>query len=403
MHPVVLDKPYSFVPPYLGRWWPRLLQPLGKRKLRREFGIVDVQVRESERLRESLNAGRGILLTPNHCRPSDPLVIGELCRHVGVQPLVMASWHLFQESRWKAFWLRRMGAFSVYREGMDRQALQAAVDILRRAERPLVMFPEGVISRTNDRLVALMEGPSFVGRTAAKRRGDDDPPGQVVVHPVAIRYFFHGDIQQSVRPVLEEIERRLSWQPKHNLDLIQRIYRLGEALLGLKEIEYLDSLQAGPIHERLDRLINHVLAGLEQEWIGGQNAGSVVARVKALRQAILPEMIQGEISDTERKRRWQQLADMYLVQQMSHYPPEYIRSNPTPERILETVERFEEDLTDICRVHPPMTATVQVGEAIAVSPKRARGGGEDPIMVALEASLRSMLDFLARDRPESGR
>jgi hypothetical protein len=49
-----------------------------------------------------------------------------------------------------------------------------------------------------------------------------------------------------------------------------------------------------------------------------------------------------------------------------------------------------------------MTATVQVGEAIAVSPKRARGGGEDPIMVALEASLRSMLDFLARDRPESG-
>ena len=171
MHPVVIDKPYSFVPPHLGTWWPRFLQLFGRRKLRREYGIWSTcDSVDLEHLRDSLAAGHGIMLTPNHCRPNDPLIIGELCRRVGTAPLVMASWHIFLESRWKAFLLRRAGAFSVYREGMDRQALQTAIDILHQAKRPLVVFPEGVITRTNERLAALMEGPSFIGRAAAKRR-----------------------------------------------------------------------------------------------------------------------------------------------------------------------------------------------------------------------------------------
>ena len=398
MHPVVSDKPYSFVPPYLGTWWPRFLQLFGRRKLRCEHGIVDVECRGLKRLSDSLAAGHGVMLTPNHCRPSDPLVINELCRRVGIAPLIMASWHVFQRSWWQAFLLRRAGAFSVYREGMDRQALQAAIDILCQAKRPLVIFPEGVITRTNDRLVALMEGPSFIGRAAAKRGKDKDPPSHVVIHPIAIRYFFHGDIEKTLRPVLDEIERRLSWQPKQDLDLYQRIYLLGDALLCSKEIEYLGHPQTGPIHERLERLIDRVLVPLEQEWLDGQRGSNVVARVKMLRSAILPDMIQGQISDSERDRRWRLLADLYIVQQMSHYPPEYIKSNPTPERMLETVERFEEDLTDVCRIHVPMTAVVQAGEAIPVTAKRDRSATEDPIMSAIETSLHSMLDELAGAR-----
>ena len=188
MHPVVLDKPYSFVSPYLGTWWPRFLQLFGRRKLRREYGLVDIQFRELNRLSDSLAAGHGIMLTPNHCRPNDPLIIGELCRRVGTAPLIMASRHIFLESWWKAFWLRRAGAFSVYREGMDRQTLQTAIDMLHQAKRPLVIFPEGVVTRTND-----------------------------------------------------------------------RIYLLGDALLCSKEMEYLGRPQTGPIHERLERLIDQVL------------------------------------------------------------------------------------------------------------------------------------------------
>ena len=338
------------------------------------------------------------LLTPNHCRPNDPLIVSELCRHAGTAPLIMASWHIFQQGWWKTFLFRRAGAFSVYREGMDRQSLQAAIEILQQAKRPLVIFPEGVVTRTNDRPAAFMEGPAFIGRAAAKRRKKETPPGQVVIHPVAIRYFFHGDIEKTLQGVLDDIERRLSWQPKQDLDLYERIYLLGDSLLCLKEMEYLGYPQSGPIHERTQRLIDHVLVPMEREWLDGHREDNVVARVKMLRTAILPDMVQGQISDAERERRWRQLADMYLVQQMSHYPPEYIKSNPTPERMLETVERFEEDLTDVCRVHSPMTAMVQVGEPIPVSPKRDRSATEDPIMLAIETDLCSMLEELASSR-----
>ena len=63
-----------------------------------------------------------------------------------------------------------MGAFSVNREGVDRQAINMAIEILETAERPLIVFPEGAVSRTNDRLHALLDGVAFIARAAAKRR-----------------------------------------------------------------------------------------------------------------------------------------------------------------------------------------------------------------------------------------
>ena len=66
-------------------------------------------------------------------------------------------------------------------------------------------------------------------------------------------------------------------------------------------------------------------------------------------------------------------------------------SNPLPERLLETVERFEEDLTDHVRVHGPLHATITVGEAIEVPPSRENRGGDDPLMEQIEKQLREML------------
>ena len=56
---------------------------------------------------------------------------------------VMASWHLFMQSRVQRWVLQHAGVFSVYREGMDRDALKCAIQILVDGRRPLVLFPEG--------------------------------------------------------------------------------------------------------------------------------------------------------------------------------------------------------------------------------------------------------------------
>jgi hypothetical protein len=142
-------------------------------------------------------------------------------------------------------------------------------------------------------------------------------------------------------------------------------------------------------------LIDAILAPLEQKWLGAKQEDAVPSRVKRLRSAILPDMTKDQVDETERQRRWKQLADLYLAQQLFHYPPDYMSTNPTPERLLETVERFEEDLTDRVRVHGPIHATITVGEAIEASPAREGRGGDDPLMDQIAAQLRQMLGLEA--------
>ena len=53
---------------------------------------------------------------------ADPIVLQCLARELSQPFFVMASSHLFRGSKLLAWTLRKMGAFSVYREGVDRDA-----------------------------------------------------------------------------------------------------------------------------------------------------------------------------------------------------------------------------------------------------------------------------------------
>ncbi len=399
MQDVIIEEPYEFVSPVYDTVWPWLMHHYLKRYLRKSFGVHSVECRDAHLLQESIDAGHGILIAPNHCRMSDPLTLGYLSRVIGQDMHAMASWHLFKQDRLKRFVLRRMGAFSVYREGIDRRAIDTAVEILVAGKRPLVVFAEGAISRHNDVLMPMMDGPSFIARTAAKRREKLGAKGGDAVHPVAIRYFLQGDVAKTVEPVLAEIESHFSWYSQQDRSLTRRLQQIGQALLSLKEIEYFGQARMGDFYQRVDSLIEDVLAKLETEWQIKEKEEGVVARVKAIRSAALPGMINNTISPEERRRRWKQLAACYYVQQMSHYPRNYVRNSERniPEHILETVERFEEDFTDRVRIHGPLHAVVQVGKAIPVASHRDRSAAGDPIMNGIRTQLTDMLTKLSEE------
>lgn len=389
MNSVVSDKPYVPVPPYHGALWPRALNRYIPRYLRRRYGTAKVEIIGADKLTGSMSAGQGILITPNHCRDEDPFILSLLSRNVGRPFFVVASAHLFMGSKLTAFVLRRAGAFSIYREGMDKQAVQTSIEILEKAERPLVIFPEGHISRTNDRLTPMLEGTALIARQAAKKRAKENK--KVVVHPVAIRYSFPFDVEAAAAKVLDEIEARLTWRPSRNLSLPDRIRTVGAGLLALKELQYLGHTQEGTIAERISKLSDGLLKPMEAEWTNGNGEGHVVARVKRLRSAILPDMIKGDLDETEKARRWRLLEDADLAQQLYHYPPDYVTDGASKGRIIETVERFEEDLTGKVTVHGPVDVAVKVGDAIEVSTAREARGQSDPLMTAIETEMRGLL------------
>jgi 1-acyl-sn-glycerol-3-phosphate acyltransferase len=392
MQSIVIDKPYVPIPPYRGRVWAALFARYMPRMLRRKYGVTRIDVVRGELLAASIKAGHGVLIAPNHCRDEDALVLSQLARAAGSPFFIMASWHLFMGDRWRAFLLRRAGAFSIYREGIDRAAVNTAIEILETAERPLVIFPEGFIARTNDVVNDLLEGTSLIARTAAKRRAKNNA-GKVVIHPVALRYKFLGDIDKAAGKVLDDIEARLTWA-RQSMPVYDRIHKVGGALLALKELEYLGQADNGPVGPRLQKLADAILNPLEDKWAEGNHGGSVPTRVKRLRSAILPDMTKGELDEAESQRRWKKLADLYLAQQLFHYPPDYLAIHPTPERILETIERLEEDLTDKISRHGKIHVTITVGEAIEVTGERTRGAA-DPLTDQIHDQLESLLGLKA--------
>lgn len=394
---VVVEKPYQFVPPHRGNLWPTLIQRLRlvDYYLRKKEGVVSYECRHLDRLRGSLKAGHGILLAPNHCRYADPLVLGWLSREVRQHVFAMASWHLFNKSWFDRYSIPKMGGFSIFREGLDRQSLETAIEILDQAPRPLVVFPEGTTNRINDRLQPLLDGVIFMARTAARRRAKRDA-GPVVIHPVGMKYLFRGDIGQWADQMLLPIEERLSWVHRPGRGILERINRVADGLLSLKEIEYCDGIGTGSLAERRDRLIETLLQDAEQDLLGREASGPVIARVRACRSKIVATLLAPETSDAEKRKLRLQAVAIDLAQKLDAYPTDYLQTDQlTDTRILETLERMHEDFFGKGCNPSPLHAVIEVDEAIEVRDERIPRGEEDPVLSQLRSRLEAMLARLA--------
>jgi len=134
--------------------WRKLLTPVRKFYLKQFYAVRDVSIDGLDRL-SVIGKDDGVLLTPNHSHDSDPHVMMEVGKRLDRQLYFMAAWQIFKGHRGiDGFVLQRMGAFSVDREGCDRRAMRQAVDLMT-SGRWLVVFPEGEIYHTNERLTPL--------------------------------------------------------------------------------------------------------------------------------------------------------------------------------------------------------------------------------------------------------
>lgn len=400
MQEIIVEKPYQFQPPFRRNVYPWLLQRLRlvDRFLHRFEGVESYELRGIDHLKESLRQGAGIILAPNHCRYADPIAMGWLVRPLGIYIYAMASWHLFNQHPLQSLAIRLAGGFSVNREGIDRQALDMAVNSIVDGHRPLVIFPEGTVFRNNDRLQPLLDGVAFLARTAAKKRAKLGKP-HTVIHPIAIKYLFKGDVVKTVTPVVEEIERRLAWfQPIcRQFNMVDRVKRLSEAFLATKELEHMGQAGSGELAERRARLVEFLIGETERRWIGQVSSGEpIIPRIKALRLRIVPELLSAADIGQQQVMRCE-LNRLYVAQQIASYPSDYLESPVTNTRLLETVEQLEEDIWDRARVHRPLHAVIEVGQPIEVTDAKPAKGETDPILVQLEQKLRTMLGGLAQE------
>lgn len=398
MEQIVFEKPYKFIPPIRTRFFSQLVQRLRLHQwhLRKFEGVESYEVRHKERLKASIDRGDAIVIAPNHSRNADPMSVGWLTVETNSDFYAIANWHLFQRSFFEAWAIRLMGGYSIFREGMDRQSLETSLQILEDAERPLMIFPEGSMTRNNDWLHPLLEGVAFIARTAAKRIEKKGAGRRVVIHPVGVKYVYRGgDLRKTLEPTIRRLEKRLGYLSLPETPLLERVARLGMGILAAKEVEMLGCPQTGTFRERRDRLIDGMLAPLEQKWGIATPAVGVVARTKDLRSRMVPVIQNPETSRTEKDAVERDMERAYYAQQVACYPDAYFEGTPYQERLFETVERLEEDVTDRVTTHGGLHVILDVDEPIVVSPERVRGA--DPLMDELAARLRTKLAELAQE------
>ena len=308
----------------------------------------------------------------------------------------MASWHLFNRGWFDAFALQKMGAFSIYREGPDRQSLEMAIDILATADRPLVIYPEGTTNRTNDVLKPLLDGITFVARAAARRRAKQST-GEVVLLPVGIKYLCKTDITDWADAQLKQLEERLGWSRNKNLSILQRTTRLAEGLLSLREIEYLGESSSGPLPQRRDRLIQQMLIQLEDDLAIDHSDRGVQARLTAIRSnAAATYSASNDAGEKQLMKDNVVAAD--LVQDISSYPTCYLRPDQaTDTRVVETIQRMQETLYGKADGSIPLHAVIQFDTPIEVPAEKAPRNKPDPLLEQLGTRLSTMLEALSHE------
>ncbi|MEM1225277.1 MAG: 1-acyl-sn-glycerol-3-phosphate acyltransferase [Planctomycetota bacterium] len=403
---VILSRPYEFVDAHRSDWWPWLIQRLRliDWHLRRRESVMDYELRHADRLSQSLAAGHGILLAPNHCRYADPIVLGWLARHVNTHLFAMASWHLFNKNAFERFALRRMGAFSILREANDRQSLETAINALADANRPLAIFPEGTTNRTNDALKPLLDGVTFIARAAARRRAKANG-GKLVMHPVGIKYVCAGDARQWAHEQLSDLESALCFRRNRNRsaeDLMRRLARVAEAFLALKEIEYTGTSSAGPLPQRRDALISSLLDDCEaRASVTADHDEGVRDRVRKIRAAVHKQYFDREPSERKIEEATEIAQQADLAQFLLSFPDEYmIPGQVTDTQVVETIQRIQEVVYGKARDTMPLKVIMDVDDAIVVPPEKAPRnppGGRDPLLCQLDQRLRTMVGNLATE------
>jgi len=286
MNRYLMEKPPKWWSPKLSPFWLQVWRPFRRRFRIRGQQLLDIDVRGAEHVRTAVDSGQGVLITPNHSTHADCYSMFGASDRAGMPFYYMVAWQVLGQGHWlRRLALRQHGCFSVDREGTDVQAFRQAVDILKSARNPLVIFPEGEVYHCNDRLRPFREGPAAMALLAA-RKGSRP----VCCVPCAIKYRYMTDPTAQMLETMNQLEQAVYWRPRPDLSLSERIYRLAEGLLALKEIEILGHTCKGSTSERIAHLVEVVLNQVERRHELDGAGQSVPERVKALRRRILDQL-----------------------------------------------------------------------------------------------------------------
>ena len=340
------DLPYKFVPPKpnrliigLGRLINRFIGLPSRNHLIRKIRLTG----KKGLLETAENPKARYIIVCNHPTHSDPQVVNEICRRIGVKPAFMAAYDVFARSEMVSWIMQRIGAFSIDRDASDRKAMKCAGEIIEQGKFPLVIFPEGNVYLCNDRVTPFAEGAAFIALRAQMKLGNDEP---VYAVPISLKYTHIKDVRSIAINKLRSIAKQFKDTLSNEEPILDEITRISILTLAeeLKDHGYETPNQNFDVEQLIEETSENIIQKLEQELnISSQKDIELVSRIRKIRSKIHSLRIDTENKD-QHKTFENIAAEAMLALRILGYSGGYAKQNPSLDRVTETIIRLHEDI-----------------------------------------------------------
>ncbi|NEO82747.1 MAG: 1-acyl-sn-glycerol-3-phosphate acyltransferase [Spirulina sp. SIO3F2] len=327
-------------------FYPSLQQPLFTRLVQSVSpligrGLFRVSLRVSLEDLAMLRSlwGERVVLMPNHPTFDDPIVLFMLGARAGELLHFLAADGTFKDFQGKI--IQRLGAYSIRRGVGDRASIAHTLELLKKPQTRLVIFPEGGCSFQNDTVMPFRPGavqmPFQAIARIAKRTGM--VPNCHLI-PVSLKYRYVQPMTGVIERTLRQLEQALGTVPQTG-DFYPRLRQVGEAVLTKIEREYQTHDGRSDLNERIQNIRHLILTTCEQQLEIPPNE-SLPVRERVYKILFLLEAAEEPVPNHEAIYR-----DVLRLLNFDALYDGYVAEVPTPERFLDTLTRLEREVFDI--------------------------------------------------------
>lgn len=279
----------------------------------------------------------------------------------------MAAYDLYHRGLLEPWIMKRVGCFSVDREGSDKPAMEEASRTILDGRFALTMFPEGNVYLENDRVTPFHDGAGFLAVRAAKQLQEKGV--RVACVPVSIKATHLTDCRPALRGVFNLLCEKIGVRFEPTLQPIDALRVIGLSALrqelGRRGITVPNQ---GGLKELVRHAAEQVLTTLEPKLGLHPSADAEpLERVRAARR-IIHEIRTDPDRAAESASAASYAEDAMLAFRVASYSGDYVSERPSLDRIGETLEKLYEDTHDvILKPYADRQALVYVNEPVDVT------------------------------------
>ena len=353
--------------------------------------------------------GYPTVLAPNHAASADPAVMFLLSKQLSQPYYYMAARETFDKGRFgaiRSFLMQRMGAYSIVRGTVDRNAFRTTRQLLSEGKWPLVIFGEGEISQQNDTVMRFERGITQLCFWALDDMKKAETMKPLYIIPIGIKYRYTQDMWNVIDTALTKLERNiLPPTARTPIERYQRLRRIGIAVLSTLAEEYQFKVDpTASLNEQIQGLKEQILSHAEQ-IMGTRPEGDILTRVRALRNIVDAEVYR----DVEQATEYERKIHEELLHKFQQFYPDlnrlinfiaisdgYVAEEHSPERYLEVIFRLETEVFGTAKIWGPRVALIRAGTPVNLtefydSYKAGKRETVEQITTELEKTVQSLV------------